>query len=287
MKKNNTKRNRWISYIAVAFITFFAAACIGYFAVSSNSSSIGDFVKNMFAKDSDLSSTSSDITADLEVASSLTSASSQLASTVMEGNFIGESSAVDATYFKHGLFIGDEQLIELSNSSAITLGQVLADGTLTPMNVATKKIFPDEDGSYLTLYDALQYYNPDQIYLMFSCAMLSNGTADGIVSAYTDLIDELQEMYPEIPIVLELVLPVTENYGGTYTARSNGKIDSLNELLISEFCEKDGVSLLNIPPDLVSTSDALKTEYASDGYRLNEDGYSVWAKYMKTHTYSK
>lgn len=295
MRKKKTRSSRWVLYLAVCFITFFASACIGYFIVSSNSSSIGNFVKEAFSKGEN-SSVDSEIQVSSEFKSSAISnetSSEELSSDELsslssgDGDFLTSSLKVENAFFKKVLFIGDEQLIGLKGSGQLSSGQILADGNLTPLTAETKEIFPTEGENHVTLLDAFKYYNPDQIYITFSSAMLSDSTEDELIEGYKALIKEIQTTYPEVPIIVEMILPVTENYSRTYSARSNKKIESLNVALKETLASIEGVYLLDIPPDLMNSNGILKTEYTSDGYRLNGEGYTVWADYINTHTYSK
>lgn len=204
-----------------------------------------------------------------------------------------ENGRVSLEYFRGALFIGDsltqgfgiyEPLKSIATVCAyigITPKQILENsaGYRQDMNRKTDTPVPMLD-------DILSHTSPTCIYIgMGTNALNSSQDDEGILYYYGQLLDVLKSAYPNIPIYVQGITPVTAEKAASDARFSNDRIRSLNDSLARMTVEK-GMYYINTHEVLADAYGNLREDLAGgDGYHLRGAAeYQVWVDYLCTHT---
>ena len=204
-----------------------------------------------------------------------------------------ENGRVSLDYFSGALFIGDsltqgfgiyEPLKSIATVCAyigVTPSQILdnAAGYRQDMRRGVDTPVPMLD-------DILSHTAPTSIYIgMGTNALNSAQDDDAIIYYYGQLLDVLRTAYPNIPIYVQGITPVTAEKAASDARFSNDRIRSLNDSLARMAVEK-GMYYINTHEVLADDYGNLREDLAgSDGYHLRSAvEYQVWVDYLCTHT---
>lgn len=102
------------------------------------------------------------------------------------------------------------------------------------------------------------------------------------------IIAALQQKYPDTPIVVQSVLPVTLTLGliafpipQNRVSELNRKILDLNTQLQAMTSQKNGLQYLDLHSAFVDNNGELRREFTDDGLHLTEAGYQHWAEKLQ------
>lgn len=194
---------------------------------------------------------------------------------------IAVNTAVEDSYFSDAVFIGD------SISEGITLYKPIDDATvlaatgINPSSIFTTPVIKQEDGTRITILDALKEKQAKKIYIMLGANGINFIPIDKMIEDYQELLLQIKQEHPDAIIYVQSVLPVTKE--NKYNI-SNEDINFFNEQLI-QLCAKEQVYYLDISSDFKTADGTLPIETSpTDGMHFGKRYYSIWFDFLKAHT---
>ena len=204
-----------------------------------------------------------------------------------------ENGRVDLEYFRGALFIGDSLTQGFGIYEPLkSIATVCAYIGVTPKSILENSTGYRQDmrrgvdEPVAMLDDILSHTAPTSIYIGMGTNALNSAQDDeGILYYYGQLLDVLRAAYPNIPIYVQGITPVTAEKAASDARFSNDRIRSLNDSLARMAVEK-GMYYINTHEVLADNYGNLREDLAgSDGYHLRSAAeYQVWVDYLCTHT---
>jgi len=193
---------------------------------------------------------------------------------------VSEVENVGEEYFADAVFIGDSRTDGLRLYSGLKNTTYLSAKSINVINVATSKVIPSSDGSYIPILDALARETYAKVYIMLGINEISL-SSDSYYEHYSQLIDKVRSIQPEAIIYLQTILPVnrysdaTSNYNIAAITRFN---DCITRLAVDK-----SVYLLDTYSALADSEGFLPDDLTFDGIHLYKDGCKIWYDYLLTH----
>lgn len=196
-----------------------------------------------------------------------------------------EHKAVDASWFNHSLFIGDSLTLSMSlypvgfpDTTAFC-----AYKSITPKQFVDNVSVSNDDGSKTAVFDDICKQNPNQIFILLGTNALASGTNANLVTSYELLIQKLQKQFPDVPIYIQGLPPVTEATSAERVTLTIGRLKKVN-VQLAEMANKNGCYYIDLTHALANEEGFLSTYIAQeDGIHLNQEGCKKWFNYLKTH----
>ena len=190
------------------------------------------------------------------------------------------AESAEMTWLDDAVFIGDSLTYGLSAYEILPKEQVLASTGINPQTILSTACIETEAGT-LTVLDALAQKTPGKIYIMLGANGVGFLPKETVIDFYGQLIDGIRALFPETPIYLESILPVTAEKSSD-PKYANTKIDEYNAAIEALAAEKEIY--------YVYVAEALKDEYgnlpsglSADGMHFGKTTYQVWLDYLLCH----
>lgn len=198
---------------------------------------------------------------------------------------VAEGEAAGSDYFDGVLMIGDSitQSLSIYGTQMRDKATICAYKSITPDQIVNNVTTEDQDGNQIAVLDEIMNQSPHAIYIMLGMNSLASGRSDNLVAYYGRLIDLLREAYPDVPIYIQSITPVTLNAAIENIQITNRRIRKTNQLLIQLAEEKRCWYL-----DLYSAfsdeeGNMLAGIHQPDGIHLKAEGCQIWMDYLLTH----
>ena len=198
---------------------------------------------------------------------------------------IPESERVDRSYFDDAAFVGDSlttglQLYETAPNSAI-----YAQTGLSVFKISTKEFVKMDDGSTVTVVEALRRTQPKKIYIMLGTNEAGQIAVSSYVNSMSSFLDEVKEACPNSIIYLQTLFPVTKD-------RSENSLTTLAAIQefnveIKKLAQEKQLYLVDTysAPGFTDSEGYLPEEASPvDGVHFGAAYYSKWLDYLRTHT---
>ena len=200
---------------------------------------------------------------------------------------VPESAEQGAEFFADAVFLGDSLTDGLMLYSVVRPANVLAVKGVSVFTIGSKPVLPDpKGGEDITILDALeQDKSYGKIYLLLGVNELGEPSDSRFINAYGELIDRLEENYPDADIYIQSMMPVNESKArsaGLAKAITNENIARRNGLL-QALCAEKGVFFLDLYSLMLDENGMLPREETNDGVHLYIPGYQKWYAYLCTH----
>ena len=193
---------------------------------------------------------------------------------------VPESSRVLNSYFDDAVFVGDSLTEGIKLYDIMSNATVLSYTGLGLDNIYTKEVITQEDGTSVSVMNALENAAPGKIYIMMGANSIGYDK-NTFSKKYGAIIDSAKQFHPDAIIYIESILPVTTT--NKYKL-DNQTIDEYNEVLM-KLAEEKEVYYLDINSSLKNSEGALPTEASpADGMHFGATYYQKWFDYLKTHT---
>ena len=201
---------------------------------------------------------------------------------------IAESAAQDPAFLENALFIGDSLTLALSYYPVVDPGaQFCAYKSITPMQFVNNLKVTDSDGNEAAVWDEICGKHPDRIYMLLGTNALASGNNASFLLYYEKLIEMLKEQFPDVPIYIEGIPPVTKSVSNTRVTLNNGRIRKVNVEIAKTASEK-GCYYIDLYSALADSEKALPAEIAQeDGIHMNQQGCQMWIDYLLNHRAKK
>lgn len=199
---------------------------------------------------------------------------------VFEGA-VPESERVQGSYFDDAVFVGDSITTGIELYGVMKSTNVIAETGANLLSVYTREAIKQEDGTRITIIDALAKKQYKKVYVMLGGNEVRDEEKSSFVKRYGKLIDSVKELQPDAVCYIQSILPVTKvnNY-----KMDNARIDEFNEALMA-LCAEKKVYYLNVAESMKDESGMLPDEASpADGMHFTPAYYNKWFEYLKTHT---
>ncbi len=197
-----------------------------------------------------------------------------------------QNGQVSDEYFRTALFIGDS-LAQGFYLYAPTAGVAVNAGYkgIGPREIISNNAATLQSGETVNSWDYIAQQTPSNIYIALGLnALVSLPDDEGFLKYYSDFLDMLILQFPNIPIYLNSITPVTAAEALERPVMGNDRIKRLNDALALMATQK-GIYFLNVNEILLNDTGSLREEIAySDGFHMKPEAYAEWAEYIKTHT---
>lgn len=195
-------------------------------------------------------------------------------------------NASDDAFFDTALLIGDSRTEGLVLYTGLSNLDAFCSKGLNIEKVMTDPVVELEDGSMVTVLDALNYKHYDNIYISFGLNELGWAYDFLFIEAYQTFIDAVKEVEPDATIYVENILPVSKALSEEDEIYNNPKIESYN-MLLKEMCQGyEDVIYLDVASS-VAVGGVLPADASTDGRHCNRDYCEKWLNYIRQNVYVK
>ena len=203
---------------------------------------------------------------------------------------LAETADMGMEYVDKMIFLGDSTTYGMKYYEVLSDGKATkqvwtpSNGTLTLSYQGFAAIVYPEDGSEISIRDAVTASLPEYMVITLGVNGISFMDEDYFKSEYTDLVTDIQSISPDTKIILQSIFPVASNYE-YLSSINNEKIAAANSWIL-EVAENTGTAFLNTASALVGEDGWLPQSYQNgDGLHLNETGFGIVLSYIRTHGY--
>ena len=188
--------------------------------------------------------------------------------------FLGDSTTYGMKYY--GVLSGGKDTTQVWTPSS---------GTLTLSYQSFAAIIYPEDGSEITIREAVERKKPAMMVITLGVNGVSFMGHDDFVNEYTDLVTDIMELSPDTKVIIQSIFPVASHYEYLKSI-NNTKICEANTWLL-EVAENTGAKYLNTISVLMGSDGWLPDDFQNgDGLHLNTEGFSRVLSYIRTHGWS-
>ena len=181
--------------------------------------------------------------------------------------------------FSDAVFIGNSLTVGLSMNCGKPLATFYASTGLNVNSIWESDTIVLDNGSYGTVFDALEQKQFGRVYVMFGINEVGWPYWDVFETNYIKVIDKIKEIQPNAKIYVESILPVSALALDTDPVFTTENIDGLNEY-VKKVASQTGTAYLDINSVLRLEDGSLPLEASTDGIHLLKDYCMVWLKYL-------
>lgn len=199
---------------------------------------------------------------------------------------LGETDDMGQEYVDKFIFLGDSTTYGLGYYDVVPDNQVWtpASGTLTLSLWSTATIVYPDDGSEISIKDAVTKKQPEYMLITLGVNGVSFMDEEYFITEYTNLVLAIKEASPNTKIILNSIYPVSVNYPAS-KGITNEKINSANTW-VERIANSTGVKYLDSESVLKGSDGALVESYHNGDYlHLNADSFKLVINYLRTHGY--
>ncbi|MBR6381085.1 MAG: polysaccharide deacetylase family protein [Lachnospiraceae bacterium] len=197
---------------------------------------------------------------------------------------IPRSAKQKPEFLGDALFIGDSLTLALSYYPVVDEhAEFCAYKSVTPTDFVNNVKVTDADGKKVAVWDEVCGKDPERIYLLLGTNALASGSNQSFLLYYEKLVEMLQERFPDVPIYVEGLPPVTESVSNTRVTLNNGRIRKVN-VEIAKMAGNRNCFYIDLYTALADSGGALPAEIAQeDGIHMNQEGCQKWIDHLLTH----
>ena len=190
-------------------------------------------------------------------------------------------TTVDQSYFDDALFIGDSRTVGLHDYSGWDNATYYASIGLTVYDLFTKPVV-EENGTTITIEQALTEHKFGKIYLMIGINEMGTGTIDSFMEAYQNAVAHLQELQPDAILFVEGIMYVKKEKSDTDPIFNNPNIQARNDR-IAALADNKKIFYIDVNEVVTDETGNLNPEYTYDEVHLLGRYYSVWTDFLLAH----
>ncbi|MFR9236503.1 MAG: GDSL-type esterase/lipase family protein [Eisenbergiella massiliensis] len=156
--------------------------------------------------------------------------------------------------------------------------------SLTIYNVfeSPKKVAQLDDGTKVTIEEALSQKQFKKIYIMLGINELGRGTTQSFFTVYADTVNRIRQLQPEAIIFVQGIMRVSGEKSRTDKVFNNAAINERNEALAAMANNQD-IFYLEVNDAVCDANGDLVTEYTFDQIHLKAKYYQLWKNYLLGH----
>lgn len=190
-------------------------------------------------------------------------------------------TTVDQSYFDDALFIGDSRTVGLHDYSGWDNATYYASIGLTVYDLFTKPVV-EENGTTITIEQALTEHKFGKIYLMIGINEMGTGTIDSFMEAYQNAVAHLQELQPDAILFVEGIMYVKKEKSDTDPIFNNPNIQARNDR-IAALADNKKIFYIDVNEVVTDETGNLNPEYTYDEVHLLGRYYSIWTDFLLAH----
>lgn len=190
-------------------------------------------------------------------------------------------TTVDQSYFDDAVFIGDSRTVGLHDYSGWDNATYYASIGLTVYDMFGTPIVQD-DGSEITVEQALKEYSFGKVYLMIGINEMGTGTVDSFMEAYQKAVSHLQELQPNAIIFVEGIMYVKQEKSESDPIFNNPNIKERNDR-IAKLADNRNIFYIDVNEVVTDETGNLNPAYTYDEVHLLGKYYSVWTDFLLKH----
>lgn len=195
------------------------------------------------------------------------------------------SQAVDDSYFEDALFIGDSRTEGFMMYSSLQNIHAYCSKGLSITKIYEDEIVTLEDGSTVTVMDALREQHYNKIYIMFGVNELGWPFDDLFEEQYAKVVYDIKQLQPDALIYVENIIPISAERSATDEIYNNTNVYRFNAI-IEKICRDQNVIYLDVASALADETGALPPGASVDGIHCNGEYCDKWLDYLKKNTYT-
>ncbi len=185
--------------------------------------------------------------------------------------FLGDSTTYGMKYY--GVLSGGKDTKQVWTPESGTL-------TLSYQGFATI-VYPD-DGSELTIREAVEKKKPAMMVITLGVNGVSFMGREDFISEYTDLVTDIMDLSPDTKVIIQSIFPVASHY--EYLGSINNEKICLANTWLLEVAENTGARYLDTISVLMGDDGWLPDAYQNgDGLHLNTESFNLVLNYIRTH----
>jgi lysophospholipase L1-like esterase len=173
----------------------------------------------------------------------------------------------------------------------IFLGNSITEGgkwstLLGDKTIVNRGIGGDVTFGVINRLDDITIRKPSKLFIMIGINDISKDFPDVvIIDNYRKIIQEVKLKSPETKIFVQTLLPVNPSYPRfpQHYDKSDHVI-SVNNLL-RQLSLDENIGFINLYPLFLDTQGRMDARYTYDGLHLNDEGYKLWASFLKDNKY--
>ena len=197
---------------------------------------------------------------------------------------VKRSKKQEPEFLSRALFIGDSLTLALSYYPVVDKNSMFcAYKSITPMQFVNNVKVTDKDGKEVSVWDEVCGKHPERIYILLGTNQLASGSNKSFMVYYEKLIDMLKEQFPDVPVYIEGLPPVTKKVSNTRITLNNGRIRKIN-VEIAKMAADKNCFYIDLYSALADSEKALPADIAQDdGIHMNQEGCQKWINHLLTH----
>lgn len=185
--------------------------------------------------------------------------------------FLGDSTTYGMKYY--GMLSGGKDTLQVWTPTS---------GTLTLSYQSFAAILYPDDGTEITIREAVEKKKPEMMVITLGVNGVSFMEREDFLREYTDLVTDIMELSPDTKVIIQSIFPVSADYEYIGSI-NNAKITRANSWLL-EVAENTGARYLNTISVLMDETGFLPSAYNNgDGLHLNADSFAIVLNYIRTH----
>lgn len=200
---------------------------------------------------------------------------------------LGETADMGQEYVDKFIFLGDSTTNGLGYYDIVSDSQVWtpASGTLTLNLWSTATIVYPDDGSEISIVEAVTKKQPEYMLITLGVNGISFMDEEYFITEYTKLVLAIKEASPNTKIILNSIYPVTASYSAKDNGITNEKIDTAN-IWVARIASSTGSKYLDSESVIKDETGAMPEKLSNDSsLHFNADGYTLVINYLRTHGY--
>jgi len=201
---------------------------------------------------------------------------------------LGETEDMGQAYIDDIVFLGDSTTYGMKYYGVLSGGKdttqvwTPSSGTLTLSYQSFATIVYPEDGSEITIREAVELKKPKMMVITLGVNGVSFMGRDEFISEYTDLVTDIMELSPDTKVIIQSIFPVCASY--EYLGSINNEKICLANTWLLEVAEDTGAKYLNTISALMGDDGYMPEAYQNgDGLHLNTESFNIVLSYIRTH----
>ncbi|MEG0769938.1 MAG: GDSL-type esterase/lipase family protein [Ruthenibacterium sp.] len=195
---------------------------------------------------------------------------------------------VNLEYFRTALFIGDSLIQGFAFESPIEdITNVAAFTGIGPREIIQNNVGKLWTKEAVPMWEYICKFTPMNIYVGIGTnALVAMPEDEAFLKYYGDMLDMLRAQFPNIPIYVQSITPVTQATNDRRPLLANERIRNINTQL-AVMAQVKNMYYVNLHEVLADANGCLREDIASskDGYHMKDNtGYDIWTDYLATHT---
>ncbi|CEG61063.1 hypothetical protein HRQ65_01095 [Tatlockia micdadei] len=174
-------------------------------------------------------------------------------------------------------------LVQNQNVSNVLVGDSITaawpwQNLLAKKDIVNRGVSGDTSALILQRMDGILSVRPKKAFLMFGINDFGRGAdTEQVFNNYKKIIEILQNA--KIKVIVSSTIKCSTNQFYLQPQVINKKVDALN-VKLKDFCQKNGITFVDINERLSDPNGGLNEKYTVDGVHLNYAAYQEWAKLL-------